>query len=175
MKYILIAVLFISGFVSAQTSKPLYGRAGWDLLGSDRRMVWHTGSDTIFKVRIDSLVVKKLIVGNSAYVLTTNATPTTIQTITITDETAGVIQVALSGKETGTAGAIGGIKAVQYDKNGGTLTLGTVGDVLATTATGTMATATWTITSASNQIIVQVTGVAATNAEWTCYVTQTKH
>jgi len=158
---------------SAQVSQKLYGRAGIDLNGSGRRMVWHNGSDSIMKIRLDSIVVKKMVVNTSDYVLTTNATPTTIKTITITDETAGVIEVFLSGKETGTAGSLGGIKAVQYNKNGGTLTLGTVGDVLATNATGTLSTATWTITTSSNNIIIQITGVAATNAEWVCGITQT--
>jgi len=173
MKNILIAFLLFAGLGATAQTQTLYGLGTYDLNGSGRRLVWRNGSDTIMKIRLDSIVVKKMVVNTSDYVLTTNATPTTIKTITITDETAGVIEVFLSGKETGTAGSLGGIKAVQYNKNGGTLTLGTVGDVLATNATGTLATATWTITTSSNNIIIQITGVAATNAEWVCGITQT--
>jgi len=172
MKNILIAILLLSGFAASAQSKTLLA-AGIKNIQTHRE-TWHNAGDSIYKIKPDSVVMKKMLVGTSDYILTTNATPTTVKTITITDETAGVMLVMLSGKETGTAGSLGGIKAVQYNKNGGTLTLGTVGDVLATTATGTLATATWTITTSSNNIVIQITGVAATNAEWVCFPIQTK-
>lgn len=125
------------------------------------------------KIRLDSIVAKKILVGNSAYVLTANTTPTTLQTITIADETSGYIEVFLAGKETGTAGKITGKKGVGYRKDGGTLTLDTPTDIVPTSATGTTSTATWTITTSGNNIIIQVTGISG-NMEWTCFVIQTK-
>lgn len=169
--FIIILLCLISGAAFSQ-GKTLYA-AGIKNIQTHRE-VWRNGSDSLFKIMPDSLSIKKLIQMNSAYVLSTNATPATIQTITIADETAGYIEVFLVGKETGTAGKITGKKGVGYRKDGGTLTLDSPTDIVATSATGTMATATWTVTTSSNNIIVQITGIAATNAEWTCYVTQTK-
>lgn len=97
---------------------------------------------------------------------TANATPTTLQTIKIPDETAGIFEFAIVGKEAATAGRMTGKKIVAYDKNSGTLTLGTPSVILADQATGTISAATWSITTSADNIIIQVTGVAGTNINW---------
>ena len=103
---------------------------------------------------------------------TTDATPTTLQTHAITDETAGMLEVFLVGKSTGTAGKITGKKIVGYRKDGGTLTLDSLTTILADVVTGDLTTATWTITTSSNNIIVQVTGQAAKTINWKCVINQ---
>lgn len=98
---------------------------------------------------------------------TTNATSTTVKTLTIPDASRGIIQVQMDciGTDDGTKG-LTGIKRVRYKKTGGTLTLGTIEDEMAIERDGGLTTATFTITTSSNNIIIQVTGEAATNLKW---------
>lgn len=103
-------------------------------------------------------------------VQTTDATPTTIQTITITDETAGIIEVLMVGRTATTTGKLTGKKLVGYRKDGGVLTLDTPVAVLADVAGGDLSTATWTIAASGNNIIIQATGEAAKTIEWKCVV-----
>jgi hypothetical protein len=94
---------------------------------------------------------------------TTDATPTEILTITPADYSAGVLWIWFAGFDA--TNAITGIKAVRYKKVG-TVTLGTVGNLLATEIDGGL-TASVSITASTGDILVQVTGVAATDMEWT--------
>jgi len=98
---------------------------------------------------------------------TTNATSTTVKTIVIPDASRGIIEVWMDciGTDDGTKG-LTGIKRVRYKKTGGTLTLGTVEDEMAILPDGGLTSATFTITTSSNNIIIQVTGEAATNLKW---------
>lgn len=98
---------------------------------------------------------------------TSNATNTTVNTLTIPDASRGIIEVRMSciGTDDGTKG-LTGIKRVRYKKTGGTLTLGTVETEMAIEYDGGLTTATFTITTSSNNIIIQVTGEAATNLKW---------
>lgn len=95
---------------------------------------------------------------------TTDATATDILTIEIEDQSAGILQVWCAGFDA--TDAVTGMKQVRYKKVGGTLTLGTVGDVLAVQADGALSAATFGIIASSNNIAVQVTGVAATAINW---------
>jgi hypothetical protein len=94
---------------------------------------------------------------------TTDATPTEILSITPADYSAGVLWIWFAGFDA--TNAITGIKAVRYKKVAGTVTLGTVGNLLATEIDGGL-TASLSITASSGNILVQVTGVAATDMEW---------
>lgn len=105
-------------------------------------------------------------------VTTTDATPTTLQTQSITDETIGIVEVFLVGKSSGTSGKITGKKIVGYRKDGGVLTLDSLTTVLADVVTGDLSTATWTISTSGNNIIIQVTGEAAKNINWKSVVNQ---
>lgn len=161
--FFVISILALS--LSSTAQQKIFGNAIYNLNGY--RMVWHSTSDSILKVLPD-----RVYYGGKA-VQTTNATPTTIATIAIPDESAGIIEVYIIGREIGTAGKITGKKTVGYAKDGGTLTLDAITDILPTTATGTISTASWTITTSSNNIIIQVTGVAATTINWKTPVIQT--
>lgn len=94
---------------------------------------------------------------------TTDATPTEILSITPADYSAGVLWIWFAGFDS--TNAITGIKAVRYKKVAGTLTLGTVGNLLATEIDGGL-TASVSITTSTGDILVKVTGVAATDMEW---------
>ena len=98
-------------------------------------------------------------------VTTTNATPTTIHTVTINSNSRGIIEVRMAGITSDNLEGITGIKRVRYKKIAGTLTLGTVEDEMATEL-DLLTTATYTITTSGNNIIVQVTGEAATTINW---------
>jgi hypothetical protein len=94
---------------------------------------------------------------------TTDATPTEILSITPADQSAGVLWIWFAGFDA--TNAITGIKAVRYKKVAGTVTLGTVGNLLATEIDGGL-TASLSITASTGNLLVQVTGVAATDMEW---------
>jgi hypothetical protein len=121
---------------------------------------------------VDKGNIIKALSLQAAILTTTDATPTTLKTLSITDETAGIVEVVLVGRESGTAGKITAKKIVGYRKDGGILTLDSVTDILPTSATGTIGAATCQITTSSNNIIIQVTGVAATTINWKCTVNQ---
>lgn len=94
---------------------------------------------------------------------TTDATPTEILSITPADYSAGILWLWFVGFDSGNA--ITGIKSVRFRKVAGTLTLGTVTNIMATEVDGGL-TASVSITASSGDILVQVTGVAATDMEW---------
>jgi hypothetical protein len=99
-------------------------------------------------------------------VSTTNATPTTIATFNIASNTSGIMCVDMTGTKSDGSGGITGRKMVRFKKPSGTLTLGTVTSILPDEVDAAVSGATWTITTASNDVIIQVTGVAATNINW---------
>jgi hypothetical protein len=116
------------------------------------------------------IVAEAILLG--ATVSTTNATPTNIKTLAITDETAGILEITLVGREASTGGRFAAKKIVSYSKDGGVLTLGTPTTVLANEATGSISTATWGISVVSNNVSIDVTGVAATNINWKTSIRQ---
>jgi hypothetical protein len=95
---------------------------------------------------------------------TSNAVATTLATINIDNDTRGIIEVRLEGINA-TQG-LTGIKRVRWKKIGSTLTLGTVEDEMAIERDGGLTTATFTISTSSNNIIIQVTGEASTTLDW---------
>lgn len=98
---------------------------------------------------------------------TSDATATTLRTITIPDGSRGILEVRMDCINSSTAGSgLTGIKRVRFKKISGTLTLGTVEDEMAVERDGGLTSANFTITTSSNNIIIQVTGEAATNLKW---------
>lgn len=167
----ILAILF-SVEASAQT-KTLYANSYFNI--NAFRLGIRNGSTDLFIVLPDSIVSNKMVNRSAATISTTDATPTTIFTIPITDETAGVLEITIVGREAATGGVITGTKFVRFAKDGGTLTLGTPTAVLVDEATGALSTATWAISTSANNVIVQVTGVAATNANWKVSVNKTQY
>jgi hypothetical protein len=108
--------------------------------------------------------------GRTAVKTTTDSTLTTLSTVTVGDDEAGVIEVMLVGFNDSTSTAVTGAKIVRYVKDAGTLTLGTPTSSLATVTDATLGTATWSVTTSSNNIIVQVKGKAGFTIRWQCTV-----
>lgn len=99
----------------------------------------------------------------SARVSTSDDTPTAIVTLTPDDDSAGVIWVMCAGYD-GTDG-ITGIKTVRFIKTGNVVTLGTGAIPMATERDG-LTTADFDITASGADLIVRVTGEAATDINW---------
>jgi hypothetical protein len=104
--------------------------------------------------------------GRTAAVTTTDATPTTLSAITVAADEGGLYEVQLVGYSDTDTSIVTGSKIVRYAKKAGTLTLGTPAAILATAADSGISGATWTISASSNNIIVQVTGVASKTIRW---------
>lgn len=101
-----------------------------------------------------------------ASVSTSDATVTTIATIATSSNEFGVIEVTLVGHRTTSDGhGITGKKIVRYRNIAGTITVGSITSLLTDELTG-LTTATWTITSSGSNILIRVTGEAATNIDW---------
>jgi hypothetical protein len=98
--------------------------------------------------------------GYTASATTTDSTLTSLATITIGSDEAGLVEVQLVGFNDSLAKAVTGSYIARYVKSGGTLTLGSPTAVSATVTDASLGTATWSITTSSNNIIVQVKGKA---------------
>lgn len=110
---------------------------------------------------------------------TTDSTLTYIDTITVASNESGILEVQVIGYNDSLSIAVTGKKIVRYKKVAGTLTLGSITDVLATEVdTGLQNTsvggATWTIVAASNQIYVRIKGKVPYNIDWECLRSQQK-
>ena len=114
-----------------------------------------------------------ITVKNNAYaaygkveVYTGDATPNVIiKTITPADNSAGTFEVDMAGIASN-MDAITGKKHVRYRKTGGNITLGSITNIVPTTADNSLATANWTITAASGKLEIKVTGVANATIKW---------
>jgi hypothetical protein len=95
---------------------------------------------------------------------TEDATVTEIDTIDITDDTTGIIELRMSAGSTGCS--LNGIKYYAYRKEGGTLTL--VGNVtaMADQIDGFGSSPSWQGIDSSDEFKVEVTGIAATTIVW---------
>ena len=99
-------------------------------------------------------------------VFTGDGTPNVIiKIITPTNNSAGSLEVDMAAISTN-FDAVTGKKYVRYKKTGGVITLGTITDLSGTVADSNISTATWTITAASGNLEIKVTGVAATTIKW---------
>lgn len=105
-------------------------------------------------------------------VQTTNATQTTAKTIGLADDSVYWVTVRVAARETGnTDRAVFQFTALAYRASGGGATLqGTV--ISLVTPIKTAGATTWdaTVTTSGNNILVSVTGAAATTINWACDV-----
>lgn len=124
---------------------------------------------------------KRIVVGDSATdlselknieepdfatVQTTNATATTIVTITPDDDTCGLIELSVYGGDQAASGVLVGRRVVAYKKESGTISVLSTTTII--TNVGGLA-ASWTTGTGTGTITVIVTGVAATTINWKCY------
>lgn len=100
------------------------------------------------------------------YITTTDATTTTLATLTPPDNSRGTLEVTLIGtKPTDAAYGISGKKFIHWKKVGGTVTVsqivGEAADYLET-----FTTATWTVDASGGTLRIRVTGEASTTVDW---------
>jgi hypothetical protein len=109
---------------------------------------------------------------------TTDSTLTYIDTITVANNESGILEVQMIGYNDSLSIAVTGKKIVRYKKVGGTLTLGSITDILATEVDTDLQNgsggSTWTIVAASNEIYVRIKGKVPYNIYWECLRTKQK-
>ena len=96
-------------------------------------------------------------------ITTTDATPTNVLTITPELGTVGILEVRVWGNSG--EDIIAGIKAVRF-KRITTTGIGTVYDIMAVNNDAGLSGATFSIVASAPDILVQVTGLAATTINW---------
>lgn len=111
----------------------------------------------IFFKRSDNLLFNY---GATATATTTDSALTTLATITIGANEVGVIQVTVVGLNDSLGKGLTGSYYARYSKVAGTLTLGSPAAASATVTDAALGTATFSITTSSNNIIVQLKGKA---------------
>jgi len=107
-----------------------------------------------------------------APVTTSNATPSALTSVTIENNSAGILEITLIGIVVGTPTTYTMAKRyAKYYKIGGVVNVIEVGDIISESL-GTLTTATWTIVAngTTNNIDVTITGQASTNIKWTATV-----
>lgn len=97
---------------------------------------------------------------------TTDATITTVNTVTISDNEVGFITIKTVGYSPDSVAAVTGIKSYRYVKKAGTLTLGSAVNVLTPVADTQVSTATFVASASGNNILIRVTGIAALTMYW---------
>lgn len=93
---------------------------------------------------------------------TTDATPTDVLALDVEDYSAGIMEVWVTGVDNA-GNAITGAKILRYKRLDTVLTLGTATDTLALQAD---IAGSFSVAAVSTQIVVSVTGVAATGINW---------
>jgi hypothetical protein len=133
-KFLLIATLmFAIQSVNAQTVSPVFFR---------------TTSNTMYNYSYEGTLRT-----------TDSTTYHTVGTLAISNNEAGIIEVEVVGLDTtSTAGFVVGKQIVNYSKKAGTLTLATPTNVLSATTSVSLITSAFQVTTASNNIVVQVKG-----------------
>ena len=97
---------------------------------------------------------------------TADATPTSLGNVTgLPTYCVGMVTMIMTGLFDADTG-ITGEKKVRFTKNGSTITLGTIVDIMADEVDTALTGATWTIATSGGNIFPQVTGLAATGISW---------
>lgn len=128
-----------------------------------------TGSDyDVEWSAIDNNIVVQDSTGEyTAYLNTSNATPATAATISIPAGTNMMVQVTILAIIPDGTASYGCTKYRRFQRAAaGTLTNATIHDIISDEYTGALTTATSTITNSGTDIIIQVTGEAATTLQW---------
>lgn len=107
-----------------------------------------------------------------SYYTTTDSTLAAKQTVTIADSSVGILEVTVIGFSDSLGVGITGKQIVRYKKANGTLTLGTPSDVLAKATDSGLGTATWDISTASNNVTVRLKGKLNYTVYWRVVVTR---
>jgi hypothetical protein len=117
---------------------------------------------------IDNNIVVQDSTGEyTAYLNTSNATPATAATISIPAGTNMMVQVTILAIIPDGTASYGATKYRRFQRAAaGTLTNATIHDIISDEYTGALTTATGTITNSGTDIIIQVTGEAATTLQW---------
>jgi hypothetical protein len=103
-------------------------------------------------------------------IVTTNNAYTNIDSVTIANNEIGILQVTMIGYAKDTAYGVTGIKQCRYNKRGGTLTMGTVTDLLTTVVDADLDGATFDLNSSNGKIYIRVKGLTDIPFTWTCLV-----
>lgn len=128
-----------------------------------------TTAVTAQKIQLRTTTGNLFTYGDQARITTTDSAFHSITTVSLSNNTAGIIEVSVSGVDSA-GNAVTGSQIVRYSKKSGTLTLGTPGDLLAKVTDGSLGTSTWNISTTDNNIIVQVKGKLNTTVRWRCLI-----
>lgn len=132
---------------------------------TDSLVVWNT-SDRLFK-KYAPLPESQ----SNNTLQTTNATPSTVLPIPLTSSGDYLrVTVQMAGK-TGND-MLSGVKYATVKNVAGTLSIvgGSVQDIVTTLTDGVMSGASWAITTSGTNVIIQVTGIAATTINWSAII-----
>lgn len=103
-------------------------------------------------------------------IFTTTDVLTKMDSVTISDNEIGILQVTMIGYAKDSASGVTGIKQCRYNKVDGTLTMGTVTDLLTTTTDAELSGATFGLLNSNGKIYVTVTGLDGVTITWTCLI-----
>ena len=98
------------------------------------------------------------------FVATNNATPTTLITLATVNDNIYTIEAFVVGGLASAASCIGGVISATFVNDGGTLRI--IGTVQGTVQEDFAGSPTFTLTTSGTNIILQVTGVLATDINW---------
>jgi len=105
--------------------------------------------------------------GSQRTLTTTDSAYHTIDSIAMASNTAGMVEVSVTGLATASGNSVTGSQIARFNKRTGSLTLGSPVDLLAIVTDGALGTATWDIAvSASNNLLVRIKGHLATSIRW---------
>jgi hypothetical protein len=101
----------------------------------------------------------------SGIISTTNNTATTLKTITVPDDTRGLMTVYLVCNEDDGSEGMVGAKLIHWKSSGGTASVVNSGTIVADNKEG-LTTATWSVDATSNTLRIRVTGETSKNITW---------
>ncbi|MFT3680704.1 MAG: hypothetical protein QM791_23790 [Ferruginibacter sp.] len=103
---------------------------------------------------------------HQATLTTTDSAYQTIDLLEVASNEAGIIEVQVLGYNDSLSIAVTGKQIVRYKKVAGTLTVGTASNILAKETDTGLSTATWDISTSSNNIIIRVKGRLNYTVKW---------
>jgi hypothetical protein len=97
---------------------------------------------------------------------TADATPTYIDSVKLSTNETGLVELYVIGYQKDTAYSVRGKISVDFNKRRGSLSIGTITTNIPIVADAALGSSTFTMVSVNNNIYVQVTGKAATSIRW---------
>lgn len=135
-------------------------------------MLFATTAVVAQKIQMRTTTGNLFTYGSQHTLTSTDAAYHVIDTIALASNTAGIIEVSVTGVNAATGDAITGAAIVRFKKSAGTLTLGDTTNILPTIVDTGLSGGTWDITASGNNIIVRIKGKAATSVRWRSLVKQ---